>query len=129
MINLSRAQDLADSITDFSDPFDNIPKKRSIAQIRKEEKDLQHIVLDKDILDEDIIAKIAAENQDRGDEAKAIFVEDSKLRTERKKTMENKLTKLWATIWGQCSLALQEEIAGDQEYDMKSAKFDSMWLL
>ena len=104
------------------------PRREALHKSEKKNY-LQHIVLDKDVLDEDIIAKIAAENQDRGDEAKAIFVEDSKLRTERKKTMENKLTKLWATIWGQCSLALQEEIAGDQEYDMKSAKFDSMWLL
>ena len=51
------------------------------------------------------------------------------MNAERERDLTQNLTILWATIMGQCSPALQEEISGDPDYIAKSAIFDSVWLL
>ena len=48
---------------------------------------------------------------------------------EREKDLTQNLTILWATIMGQCTPALQEEVHGEPDYMSKCAAFDSVWLL
>ena len=39
------------------------------------------------------------------------------------------MTKLYGTIWGHCSPALQSEVIGDKDYKEKSPRFDYVGLL
>ena len=51
------------------------------------------------------------------------------MNAERERDLTQNLTILWATIVGQCSPALQEEVKGHPDYIPKSADFSSIWLL
>jgi hypothetical protein len=42
---------------------------------------------------------------------------------------QNKTTKVYGAIWGQCSPALHSELMGEQEYQTMSTSFDCIWLL
>ena len=61
--------------------------------------------------------------------AKIFFNNEVKAHTERARDLTQNLTILWATILGQCTPALQEEISGKPDYVSKAADFDSIWLL
>jgi hypothetical protein len=52
-----------------------------------------------------------------------------KSNSEHEKDLTQNLTILWATIMGQCTPALQEEVHGEPDYMSKCAAFDSVWLL
>jgi len=52
-----------------------------------------------------------------------------KSNAEREKDLSQNITVLWATIMGQCTPALQEEVHGEPDYISKSSTFDSVWLL
>ena len=43
--------------------------------------------------------------------------------------MEQNFSKLFGHIWGQCTPALQQDVAGDEEYEQKCIDFDCLWLL
>ena len=70
-----------------------------------------------------------SENNDRTDTAKIVFSNEVKLIAERERDATQNLTILWATIMGQCTPALQEEVQGEPDYGAKSTTFDSVWLL
>ena len=70
-----------------------------------------------------------SENADKQEMAKMMYSSQIKLNTEREHDLNQNLTILWATIMGQCSTALQEEIKGHPDYIPKSADFNSIWLL
>ena len=70
-----------------------------------------------------------SENNDRTDTAKIVFSNEVKQIAERERDAIQNLTILWATIMGQCTPALQEEVQGEPDYGNKSAIFDSVWLL
>lgn len=61
--------------------------------------------------------------------AKMLYSNQIKINTEKEKDLTQNLTILWATIMGQCSAALQEDVHVDPDYATKSADFDSIWLL
>ncbi len=60
---------------------------------------------------------------------KMLLNNELKIFTERGRDLTQNVTILWATIMGQCSPALQEEISGEPDYTIKSANFNSIWLL
>ena len=62
-----------------------------------------------------------SDNQDKQEMAKMIFYNEIKLNTERKRDLTQNLTILWATIMGQCTPALKEEVCGDPDYPEHSA--------
>ena len=70
-----------------------------------------------------------ADNADHKDEAKALYGVHLKSNSEREKDLTQNLTILRATIMGQCTPALQEEVHGELNYMSKCADFDSVWLL
>ena len=70
-----------------------------------------------------------ADNADRRDEVKLLYGIQLKSIAERERDLTQNLTILWATIMGQCTPALQEEVHGDPDYLSKSSTFDSVWLL
>ena len=80
---------------------------------------------------EDATAKFIreADNVDRRDEVKLLYGIQLKSNAEREKDLTQNLTILWATIMGQCTPALQEEVHGEPDYMSKSSTFDSVWLL
>ena len=70
-----------------------------------------------------------SDNADQKEMAKIIFNNEVKLYAERNRDLTQNLTILWATILGQCTPALQEEVNGEPDYISKSSTFDSIWLL
>jgi hypothetical protein len=79
--------------------------------------------------DEDVKFAREAENADKHEMAKMLFSSEIKLNAERERDLNQNLTILWATIMGQCSPALQEEVKGHPDYIAKSSDFHSIWLL
>jgi len=69
------------------------------------------------------------ENADRRDEVKLLYGIQLKSFAEREKDLSQNITILWATIMGQCTPALQEEVHGEPDYMSKSSTFDNVWLL
>ena len=69
------------------------------------------------------------ENTDRRDEVKVLYNIQVQFKCEREKDLNQNLTVLWATIMGQCTPALQEEVHGEPYYMSKLSTFDSVWLL
>ena len=67
-----------------------------------------------------------AENADRRDEVKLLYGIQLKSFAEREKDLSQNLIILWATIMGQCTPALQEEVHGEPDYMSKSSTFDSV---
>ena len=79
--------------------------------------------------DEDVKFAREAENADKHEMAKMLFSSEIKLNPECERDLNQNLTILRATIMGQCSPALQEEMKGHPDYIAKSADFHSIWLL
>jgi len=69
------------------------------------------------------------DNTDRRDEVKLLYGIQLKSNSEREKDLTQNLIILWATIMGQCTPALQEEVHGEPDLMSKSSTFDSVWLL
>ena len=69
------------------------------------------------------------DNTDCKEEAKLSYGIHVKSMFECEKDLTQNLTILWATIMGQCTPALQEEVHGEPDYKSKYADFDSVWLL
>ena len=58
-----------------------------------------------------------------------LFVQEIKVFATRRNVLKQNLTKLCGVVVGQCTESLQAELAGDEEYDVKSRAYDAIWLL
>ena len=119
---------MSKAILEFIDPLFDLKKSRStLSDIRKE----HNLNLTPPPIKESDKSKFMreADNTDRKEMTKIIFNNEIKLYTERERDLTQNLTILWATIIGQCTPALQEEINGEPDYIAKSSTFDSIWLL
>ena len=43
--------------------------------------------------------------------------------------LDHNKTKLYGTIWGQCSPTFKSEIIGNEDYKEKIKEFDCIWLM
>ena len=122
------SKDVSKAILNFTDPFDDLRQSvLSLSQIRRN-NGLNPEPPPATESDEDKFIR-EADNADRRDEVKLLYGIQLKSNSEREKDLTQNLTILWATIIGQCTPALQEEIHGEPDYILKSSTFDSVWLL
>ena len=49
--------------------------------------------------------------------------------SKRRDQLNQNQTKLYGTVWGQCSPVLQSEVIGDLDYKEKSKDYACLWLL
>jgi len=122
------SKDISSAILEFKDPLAVLRLNMlSLSQIRTQ----NNLNPSSPVADEsDSEAYIReAENPDRRDEVKLLYGIQLKSNAEREKDLSKNLTMLWATIMGQCTPALQEEVHGEPDYMSKSSSFDSVWLL
>ena len=128
LTTFKHSKDLSTAILEFTDPLAALQQNRpSLSSIRVEHG-LQMIPAPTNKSKEDKELR-ESENQDRKDMVKIIFNNDIKSLSERQRDLTQNLTILWATILGQCTPALREEISSDPDYTSKSVVFDSIWLL
>ena len=128
LTTFKRSKDLSKAILEFENPIANIKKDRlTLADIRKEEG-LEYTAPTKDETETEKYLR-EQDNSDNKEMAKTIYNTSVKLHAERLQDLSQNLTILWATIMGQCTPPLQEEISGDPDYIAKSSEFDSIWLL
>ena len=128
LTTFKNSKDISKAILDFTDPFAELRQTTlSLSQIRKN-NGLNPMP---PVVDENDAAKFIreSENADRRDEVKLLYSIHIKLKSESEEDLTQNLTILWATIMGQCTLALQEEVHGEPDYMSKSSTFDSIWLL
>jgi hypothetical protein len=123
------SKDISKAIIEFTDPYVALKQGTlSLSEIRRQnnldptpppvatESDTDKFIRE-------------ADNADLRDEVKLLYGIQLKSNAERKKDLTQNLTILWATIMGQCTSALQEEVHGEPDYLAKSSAFDSVWLL
>ncbi len=122
------SKDISKAIVEFKDPLAALKNTAlSLSEIRKKNSlDPTPPVEDETETDKFIRE---ADNADRRDEVKLLYGIQLKSLAERETDLNQNLTILWATIMGQCTPALQEEVHGDPDYLSKSSTFDSVWLL
>jgi hypothetical protein len=122
------SKDISKAIVEFTDPLAALKKTAlSLSEIRIQNKlDPTPPVTGENETDKFLRE---ADNADRRDEVKLLYSIQLKSLAERETDLNQNLTILWATIMGQCTPALQEEVHGDPDYLSKSSTFDSVWLL
>jgi hypothetical protein len=122
------SKDMSKAILEFTDPHIALKKTQpSLSNIRTEHN-LNPIPPDDKESEADKFIR-ESNNNDNKEMAKIFFNNEVKSHTERARDLTQNLTILWATILGQCTPALQEEISGEPDYASKAADFDSIWLL
>jgi len=122
------SKDMSQAILEFTDPLNALKKARpSLSDIRNENN--LNLIPPSEKESEATKFTREADNNDRKEMAKIFFNNEVKAHTERIRDLTQNLTILWATILGQCTPALQEEINGEPDYLVKAAEFDSIWLL
>ena len=128
LTTFKNSKDLSTAILEFADPLVAIRQHTpSLTEIRTR----HNLGLQGPTANETEAAKFTRESQnsDSTDTAKIIFSNEIKLVAERERDAVQNLTILWATIIGQCTPALQEEVQGEPDYGARSIVFDSVWLL
>jgi len=123
------AKYLSKAILNFKDPQAELEKERlTISQLRVKHN---YQAIPSPGPNETADKKFAREqeNEDRRQMVTTLFGTHVKSFDSRKRTIEQGLIKLWGTIIGQCTPALQEEISGSPDYSVKLDHFDSIWLL
>ena len=104
-------------VKDLKDPTqvlcDNIPKLSKM---------LEEFGLDEN-------NKNDVENADTLEAVKKLFKQAMGTFSKHQDQLNQNQTKLYGTIWGQCSPALQSEIIGDLDYKEKSEEYACLWLL
>ena len=129
LTTFNNSKDISKAILDFTDPLAELQKETlSLSAIRKK-NNLNPLPPPKKEESESEQFVRETENTDRRDEVKVLYNIQVKFKCEREKDLTQNLTVLWATIMGQCTPALQEEVHGEPDYMSKSSTFDSVWLL
>jgi len=109
------SKDVSKAILNFTDPFVELRQAvLSLTQTRRN-NGLNPMLPVTDESDEDKFIR-EADNADRRDEVKLLYGIQLKSNSERGKDLTQNLTILRATIMGQCTPALQEEIHGEPDY-------------
>jgi hypothetical protein len=122
------SKDISKAIVEFKDPLAALRNTAlSLSEIRRKYS-LNPAPPVEDETETDKFIR-EADNGDRRDEVKLLYGIQLKSLAEREADLNQNLTILWATIMGQCTPALQEEVHGDPDYLSKSSTFDSVWLL
>ena len=122
------SKDISSAILDFKDPLVDLRRNMlSLSQIKTQNNLSPSPPPASKSESEKYLRE--AENADRRDEVKLLYGIQLKSFAEREKDLSQNLTILWATIIGQCTPALQEEVHGEPDYVSKSSIFDSVWLL
>jgi len=123
------SKDISKVILNFTDPFVELQQTvLSLSQVRRSNGLNPMPPVTDESNDDKFIRE--ADNADRRDEVKLLYGIQLKSNSEREKDLlTQNLTILWATIMGQCTPALQEEVHGEPDYMSKSSTFDSVWLL
>ena len=122
------SKDISKAILEFSDPFVALRQTTlSLSEIRRKHKLNPIPPVSSESEDDKFIRD--ADNADRRDEVKLLYGIQLKTNAEREKDLTQNLTILWATIMGQCTPALQEEVHGEPDYMPRASVFDSVWLL
>ena len=119
---------MSKAILEFLDPFTNLQNNRvTLATICVE----HNLALTPPTDTKNATNKFIREsdNSDRNDMAEILFNDAIKQYSARTKDLTQNLTILWATIMGQCTPVLQEDINGDPDYATRATDFDSVWLL
>jgi hypothetical protein len=122
------SKDMSKAILEFTDPLTDLQSNRlTLATVRTK----NNLNLVAPVTGESETEKFDREsdNSDRKEMAKMIFNNEIKQHAERERDLTQNLTILWATIMGQCTPALHEEVNGDPDYTTSAADFDSVWLL
>ena len=103
---------MSKAILEFEDPFTALRQNRkTISQVRidngltitpppNNETEAERLVRE-------------SENEDKNEMIKILYNTEVKLYAERERDLTQNLTILWATITGQCTPALLEEISGE----------------
>ena len=127
MTTFKNSKDISKAILHFADPHVEFRQnKPNLSKIRTENNlhpEPPIIVPPATEEDEDVKFAREAENADKQEMAKMLFSSEVKLNAERERDLNQNLTILWATIMGQCSPALQEEVKGHPDYIAKSVGF------
>jgi hypothetical protein len=122
------SKDISKAIVEFKDPLAALKETAlSLSEIRKTNSLNPTPPVEGETDTDKFIRE--ADNADRRDEVKLLYGIQLKSLAERETDLNQNLTVLWATIMGQCTPALQEEVHGDPDYLSKSSTFDSVWLL
>ena len=122
------SKDISKAIVEFTDPLIALKQSTlSLSEIRKQNGLNPTPPVEFENETEKFLRE--ADNADRRDEVKLLYGIQLKSIAERERDLTQNLTILWATIMGQCTPALQEEVHGDPDYLSKSSTFDSVWLL
>ena len=102
-------------LTNFDDSRDMMPILENLKDPTDEIKSNQPIDLTKD--------------EETSDVKKWIKQEEIKKHINRLTTLDNNKETLYGLIWGQCSHGMHEVIKADEDYELKNALFDCIWLL
>ena len=128
MTTYSKSIDLSRAITHFEDPNTKIQSEiPTMANIRKK-YNLYHIKgTESESPDDKEIREMT--NMDNRDMLKVRYSHEIKNNADRVDVCKQNMAKLWTDIIGQCSPALQEELAGDPKYLQENVSFNSIWLM
>ena len=128
LTTFKNSKDMSKAILEFDDPFTALRQdRRTISQVRI----VNGLILTPPPATESTAEQLVREsdNADKNEMIKILYNTEVKLYAERERDLTQNLTILWATITGQCTPALLEEISGEPDYITKSAAFDGVWLL
>ena len=128
LTTFKNSKDVSKAILEFVDPYVELRQNQPNLSTIRNENNLQP---EPPVSGEEADDKFAreTENADKREMAKMLYSSQVKMNAKRGRDLTQNLTILWATIMGQCSPALQEEVKGHPDYILKSADFSSIWLL
>ena len=128
LTTFKNSKDVSKAILEFVDPHAELRQEKPNLTSIRDENNLHPVAPPSSESESEKFVR-ESENADKQEMAKMQYSTQLKLNGERQRDLNQNLTILWATIMGQCSPALQEEVKGHPEYLTKAADFDSVWLL
>ena len=111
--------DIANIVKDLEDPSDNLNKQMTRIENIKNQIDSQG--LDPDVDKEEI--KLMKQS------IKELYQQEMRLYAGRKQQLRSNKSKLFGTIWSQCTSTIQSELVNLKNYNEKRKNYDCLWLL
>ena len=111
--------DIANIVKDLEDPSDNLNKQMPRIENIKNQIDSQG--LDPDVDKEEI--KLMKQS------IKELYQQEMRLYAGRKQQLRSNKSKLFGTIWSQCTSIIQSELVNLKNYNEKRKNYDYLWLL
>ena len=115
----SGPDDIAVLIKDLEDPSKTLRKQMPIMENVKEEIRNQGL----DEIDDKIEIELITQSINE------LYRQEMKLYATRRQQLRSNRSKLFGTIWSQCTPTLQSEIINLKEYDEKRKEYECLWLL